>query len=89
MGRDQVRLEIHFYVSRHNSPQDAADDQAVEDFEAAVGALLDVPEYQDGLCAMEDCTSVYRRMDPERLIRVRRMLLAAYSRLLVKEQDHE
>lgn len=81
MGRDQVRTEIVFYVSRHNSDQDATDDQAVEDFDAAVGALLEDPQYQDGLCVMEDCTSVYRRMDDNRRARVGYLLRRALHRV--------
>jgi hypothetical protein len=78
MGRDQVRTEIVMYVSRHNSPQDDADDALVEDFRAAVGALLALPRYADLDALDEGCTEAYRVMGPDRRTRVRTDLMVAY-----------
>jgi hypothetical protein len=80
MGRDQVDLRIQFFVSRHNSPQDAIDDAAVEDFFAAVGALLCDPRYAGLSVYSEGCTETYRDMSVAQSARVQSMLLKAYER---------
>ena len=80
MGRDQERVEIVFYVSRHNSPQDAADDAVVENFRAAVGALLCLPGYEGLDASSNGCEEAYRDMSVARWAKVQSMLLKAYER---------
>ena len=89
MGRETVEIRVLFSVSRHNSPQDAADDALVEDFGAAVGALAALPRYADVITLDEGCTEPYRAMDEAREWRVRADLVAAYAAVIGRARGGE
>lgn len=76
MGRETVRIEILFSVYDSQREEDEA---VVEDFRAAVGALLALPRYVDVVALDEGCTEAYRALpgDDDRMARVRADLSAA------------
>lgn len=83
MGYDVEGRQIFFRLSKHNSPQDAADEQAMEDVQAAVGALLTDPVHAD-LVAMEGgFVEAYRAVmkDPVARGRVAYLLIQALARV--------
>lgn len=81
MGRDRVSVETVFYVSRHNSEQDTADDRAVDDFRAALGALLRDPAYTELGYDVDGCEGSYRAMDAAARGRVAALLAGALARV--------
>lgn len=67
---NQERIEIVFRVSA--DVEDSDGDAVVEDFRAAVGALLALPRYADLVSLDDGCTEAYRALpyDDDRHLRV-------------------
>lgn len=67
MGRETVDVRATFNLS---GCEREADEALVEDFRAAVGALLALPRYAEASLLDEGCTAAYRAMDPDQRHRV-------------------
>lgn len=76
MGRETVDVRAMFTLS--NSEREA-DEATVQDFRAAVGALLALPRYADISALDEGCTEAFETMDDARRYRVRVTLEMAYQ----------
>lgn len=81
MGRTYESVEITFSLSDHNSQDDVDDREAMEDFKAAVGALLASPVYADLALEISDCTGSYQAMNSDRRTRVGYLLRKALHRV--------
>lgn len=82
MGYDIERLTIVTRLSKHNSPQDRADEQTQEDLQAAVGAILaDDPRFGDLVVVEDGFVQAYNQMEWERRVRVIQILHDALARV--------